>query len=95
MRPRPDMARPGPRLAGALLVAALCLSACEKVPGLDDPLPPDLEKADYPALVPLPPSLFDVTSPDDDASEVEADLSARASRLKSRANALRQQTPPD
>ena len=86
MRPRPDMARPGPRLAGAMLVAALCLSACEKVPGLDDPLPPDLEKADYPALVPLPPSLFDVTSPD---------LSARASRLKSRANALRQQTPPD
>lgn len=95
MRSDPVSIRPRPRFAAAALAATLVLAACEKVPGLDDPLPAGLDRKAYPLLGPLPPSLFDVPPPEEQSDAIEDDLTARARRLQSRAEALRSQQPPE
>ncbi|WP_211299426.1 hypothetical protein [Pukyongiella litopenaei] len=71
----------------ALAVVAV-VAGCTEIPELDATLSPQLEQADYPALIPLDDSLFEHPEPRDEARELQQGLDARSRRLHDRARAL-------
>lgn len=80
-------AAPKPSLT-ALAMAAAVLAGCAPAPDLGGTIPPELEAAPYPRLLPLEPIL--AASRDSAiAPDVEAGLDARAARLRARAAGLR------
>lgn len=78
------------------IALALCLpfltltivAGCTEIPELDATLSPHLERADYPALIPLDDSLFEHPEPRDEALELQRGLDARSRRLQDRARRL-------
>ncbi|ATG42748.1 hypothetical protein PhaeoP18_00777 [Phaeobacter piscinae] len=76
-----------------LLAAAALISACARVPELEDRLTPDLRGADYPALVPLEDALQPRTPAAEESKALEDTLDARAARLQARADRLRAAQP--
>tara|TARA_R110002049_G_scaffold23781_7_gene84834 strand:- start:50836 stop:51141 length:306 start_codon:yes stop_codon:yes gene_type:complete len=73
----------------ALLLTLGSLTACTQFPALDATITPELEAADYPALVPLDPLLAQAEAGRIDPVQTEAALSARVARLRARAARLR------
>lgn len=71
-----------------ILGLAVGLSACSRVPEIEDQLTPDLRSASYPALIPLDTALPSKAQPAEQGAELDAELKARAARLKARASAL-------
>lgn len=71
------------------LVAVLALGACTQFPELDDTISPELERADFPALVPVEPLLATAAAGRVDPVQTEAALLGRLSRLRARAARLR------
>jgi len=72
------------------LVAAL-LAACADVPELEGTIPPHLEEAKFPRLVPVEPLLAEAENTQI-TPETEEDIAARVARLKARAARLRNTT---
>lgn len=72
----------------SLPVALTLLGACTQFPALDRTITPELERADYPALVPLDPVLATAKAGRMDAVQTEATLIARVARLRVRAARL-------
>ncbi|MEZ5714129.1 MAG: hypothetical protein R3D85_02475 [Paracoccaceae bacterium] len=70
------------------ILAALTATACAEVPALDGTVPPALERADYPMLVPVEPILA-AAGEVQIQPETEAGIRARVARLKARAARLR------
>lgn len=73
-----------------LLLAAA--AACTNVPELEEGITPDLRSAAYPDLVPLDGLLEPLPAPARQSAETQAELDARAARLRARAAALEAQT---
>ena len=74
----------------AFLMCAVCLiSACTQFPELDETVTPELEAADYPALIPLDPILIRTHSAPRTNTQTEAVLEARVANLRARAARLR------
>lgn len=73
------------RFALCLLVTA---SACTQVPELNERVSPRLKNADYPALVPLEPTLGPPVAPEEEAEKVTEQLAARRDNLQRRAQLL-------
>lgn len=73
-----------------LLPAAALTLACTRVPEIEDRLSPDLRASKYPTLMPLGQTVQLLANPSSQSDELEADLDARASRLRARAKALRE-----
>lgn len=77
-------------LRPSLSVLTLCLiSACTQFPELDETVTPELEAADFPALVPLDPILANARSAQSQTLRTEAALEARVANLRARAARLR------
>lgn len=72
----------------SLPVALALLGACTQFPALDRTITPELERADYPALLPLDPLLATAQAGRVDAVQTEATLIARVARLRARAAQL-------
>ena len=74
---------------------ALALAACTQFPELDGTVAPDLENADFPALVPLD-TLRTASDPvvADPVATTES-LNARVAALRARARALQQRSVVD
>lgn len=83
------------RLTALGLLTALALSgaACSRVPELENQLSADLRSQPYPKLLPLGTALATEPLPEVESAALDQDLSARAARLKARAEALRQREP--
>lgn len=80
----------------ALLLAAAtmaCVTACTRVPEIEDQLSPDLRDQPYPALLPLDQALPRQTAPAESRMEVSDRLNGRAQALQARANRLKNRTP--
>ncbi|WP_298971322.1 hypothetical protein [uncultured Roseobacter sp.] len=73
----------------ALLILPLSLAGCVQFPEIDDATGQVAEQADYPDLVPLEPVLGALPTTTGDSDETQAQLEARVSGLKARANGLR------
>ena len=71
------------------LSAILALGACTQFPQLDSTITPDLERAEFPALVPVEPLLATATAGRVDPVQTETALLGRLSRLRARAASLR------
>ncbi|MEX0367669.1 MAG: hypothetical protein AB3N22_16490 [Ruegeria sp.] len=78
-----------PVLSRAIVLIAL--AGCTQVPALDERLTPDLRNAPYPRLIPLDDALGPPHNPQQEASELEDQLTARRDQLAARARLL--QTP--
>ncbi len=80
------------RLPGRVAVlgvsAFLCLSGCTNIPELDETVPKQLEKADYPQLVPIETLLIPLPAPEEQEEELRTDLTNRRDSLQSRASQL-------
>lgn len=77
-------------LRPSLYALTLCLiSACTQFPELDETVTPELEAADFPALVPLDPILANARSAQSQTLRTEAALEARVANLRARAARLR------
>lgn len=78
------------QINAATLTFAACLAigGCAEVPQLDDIITPELERADFPALVPLETLLVPLPGPADRADTLRSDLLARRDRLQDRARRL-------
>lgn len=73
-----------------LSALALCaLTACTQFPQLDETVTPDLENADFPALVPLEPILANTRTAQRDNTQTQAVLEARVASLRARAARIR------
>lgn len=70
-------------------VLAIPLGACTQFPQLDRTIPPGLEQAPFPALVPVEPLLAQATAGRIDPAQTQASLQARLTRLRARAARLR------
>ncbi len=74
----------------ALPALALCaLTACTQFPELDQTVSPDLENADFPALIPLDPILAGTRTATRDNTQTQAMLEARVANLRARAARIR------
>ena len=73
----------------SILIAVLALGACTQFPELDNTITPDLERAEFPALVPVEPLLAAATAGRVDPVQTETALLGRLSRLRARADRLR------
>ncbi len=74
----------------ALSALALCaLTACTQFPELDQTVSPDLENADFPALIPLDPILAGTRTATRDNTQTQAALEARVANLRARAARIR------
>lgn len=69
-------------------ILALAASACTRVPELDDQRSETLKSSAYPALLPLDRLVAPLPDPQADSATLEQELTARSSRLQTRANAL-------
>ena len=78
--------RPAHMIAAVALLGA---SACTQFPQLDRTITPQLENADYPALVPVEPLLAQAKAGQVDPVQTESQLQGRLSRLRARAARLR------
>lgn len=76
------------KTCAVLLLAA----ACSNVPELEEGITPDLRRVDYPELVPIDALIAPLPAPAGQSGEIQAELDARAARLKARAQALEAQT---
>jgi hypothetical protein len=70
------------------IVALMVLAGCVEVPELDRAVPAWVDDAPYPDLVPIGPDITQRIPPDERASEIGDDLSARRDRLLRLARAL-------
>jgi hypothetical protein len=70
------------------LPLVLACAACTQVPELDNQIAPDVQHADYPALVPLHQALAPLPDPTERAQALEDELTARRDRLRGRARSL-------
>ncbi|WP_251363773.1 hypothetical protein [Epibacterium ulvae] len=79
-----------PALPALMLSLVMCagVMGCSRVPELEDRLTPDLRGAAYPTLIPLGDALPPQTVPAEEGADLDAELKARAARLKARAAAL-------
>lgn len=73
-----------------LAVALAAGTGCAPFPTLDRTITPEIEAADYPALVPLDPLLARTAAPRADPDRSQAELNARVSALRARAAQLRE-----
>lgn len=71
-----------------LLALVASLGACASIPELDATLPPGMERADYPKLVPVEPLLAGAEDVQI-TEETEPGIMARVARLRARAARLR------
>jgi len=82
-------------MRAAPILLCLALAACTQFPVLDSTVSPDVENADFPALVPLEPLLAAsdpiVTNPE----QTTQNLNARVAALRARANALQRRAIVD
>jgi hypothetical protein len=67
----------------------LALAGCTQFPELDRTITPEVEAADYPALIPLEPVLAGTTIAPDRGADTEEAVQARAAALRARADRLR------
>ncbi len=65
------------------------VGACTQFPALDRTITPELEAADYPALVPLGPVIAAARDTDTDPARTTAAIDARVAALRARAARLR------
>ena len=100
--PRFDSSRPNTRrLCGSplqflglgLVLVACTLSACTRVPELEDQLSADLRSQPYPTLLPLDSALAQEPLPETESAALAETLDARAANLRRRAEELRRRTP--
>lgn len=80
-------------LCGAALGTLVALTACTRIPQLEDRLPPELAGKPYPYLLPLGTALAAHPSPLQDGAALSDSLDSRAAQLRKRAEALRRRTP--
>lgn len=85
----PTRGQPWARTTTLSLALLAGLSACTRVPEIENRLTDDLRAQPYPQLLPLATALPAQAPPAQAAAEVNDDLEARARRLKARAAALR------
>ncbi|OIQ29827.1 MAG: hypothetical protein BM562_10555 [Alphaproteobacteria bacterium MedPE-SWcel] len=81
------------RLGSVALLCALALTACTRVPQLEDRLPKDLQGQPYPRLLPLGTALAAGPLPEEESAALAETLETRAARLRRRAEDLRRRTP--
>lgn len=81
--------QPGLRLA-ALAMLVVFAAACSRTPDLGTRAAPDLDNADYPALIPLDNVLGPPVDPQSEAEKLAEDLNRRRDALKARAGRLNQ-----
>ena len=74
------------RAAAALL--CFSLAACTQFPALDDAVSPEVQDADFPALLPLEPLMAGATPVVGDPAETTQTLERRVAALRARARAL-------
>lgn len=82
-------------MRASTLVLCLALSACTQFPELDGAVAPDVEDADFPALVPLEPLLASAAPIVDDPVAASRALDARVAALRARARALQRRSIVD
>lgn len=85
----PALKLPAPKKMVLCLFLAAAVTACTRVPEIENTLTPDLRGAAYPTLVPLDDAVPTQVAPSAQGQELDAALKARAQRLKSRAAALK------
>jgi hypothetical protein len=76
-------------LSGLCALAMLLPAACTQFPALDSRATPEMQAADYPALVPIDPLLAKATAGQVNTTQTEQVLDARVARLQARAAGLR------
>lgn len=69
------------------LIAAL--AACAQFPELDRTITPELQAADFPALVPIGPLIAGAQTDGVDAGQANAQIDARVAALRARAARMR------
>lgn len=79
-------------LASATVMSA---SACTRIPELAATVTDDLRDSDYPAFAPLEDAIVPLPPPQEQASQLEKDLTSRGNGLKSRARTLLTETSGD
>lgn len=79
--------------AGLFTALALSVTACSRVPELENQLSADLRSQPYPQLLPLGSALAAEPLPEVESAALDQDLTARAALLKRRAEALKQREP--
>lgn len=72
------------------LSVGLILTGCAEVPLLDATITPELEKADYPELVPIGTLLTALPGSTAQSEDLQDELQARRDRLQERADRLRE-----
>ncbi|WP_246149673.1 hypothetical protein [Tritonibacter litoralis] len=85
----PALKLPAPKRMVLSLFLAAAVTACTRVPEIESKLTPDLRGAAYPTLLPLDDAVPTQVAPTVQGQELDAELKARAQRLKSRAAALK------
>ncbi len=79
-----------------MCIATGCaLTGCTNIPELDATVPPSLQQADYPALVPIETLLTPLPPVKDNAEDVQSDLENRRDALQDRARRLNAQIVDD
>lgn len=73
----------------ALSLSALALTACTQFPDLEATQTQAIDRADYPALVPIEPILARADGPPPDPTADMARLNARLTNLRARAGRIR------
>ena len=71
------------------LIMFCALTACAQFPELDRTVSPEVEAADFPALVPLEPILASTSTAVHSNQQTQAVLEARVANLRARAARLR------
>ncbi len=73
-----------------LLILLLACTGCVNIPELEDSEAPGVRKAAYPRLIALQETLGPPVKPEDEAAEVEEELTQRKEALDERAKALQE-----
>lgn len=81
------------RAAAALL--CLTLTACTQFPELEGTVAPDVEAADFPALIPLDPLMATTAPVVSDPVQTTQTLQARVAALRARARTLQRRSIVD
>ena len=84
-----DLMKPT-RLSVLVTTLTLLCAGCTEFPQLDRTITPEMERADYPDLVPLAPLLASATGGRVNQAAAEAELTARVARLRARAARLQE-----
>ncbi len=79
----------GPNAWIRVIAPALLLAGCAQIPQLDGTVPPELENADYPALVPIETLLIPLPDPQEHSADMRQQLENRRDALQERARRLK------